>query len=165
MQTIFIFHGTYNGVIGDYVKPFCEVVAFEVLPAVRAMVARQLIDRHGLSQKRAAALLGVSQPAISHYKRDLRGWKSGLFRKNPGLRAMAEGIAERMASGEATGQHATMLFCELCKEMRFSGAGCEAHRERYPSLSSCSLCADNRDFYGKPRAVPKGRIKALNRFR
>jgi len=150
-----------------FVKPFCEVVAFEVLPAVRAMVARELVTRHKLSQRSAAKLLGVSQPAISQYKRDLRGYKTGLFRENPGLRAMVNRIAEGLASGEIKDAQATLSFCGLCKEIRFSGAGCEVHNRRDSSRAKCSICADNADFYGKPKERGKGamgKIKKLSRF-
>ena len=129
-------------------KPFCEIIAFEILPAVRALVARRLTGRHGFSQKRAARLLGVSQPAVSQYRKDLRGYRSVLFRENPGLKAMAEDIADRMAAGEIKDFHSTLAFCELCKQIRFSGMGCQAHQIRYPSLGECSVCMDNKEFYG-----------------
>ena len=151
-------------------KPFCEIVAFEILPAVRAMVARELVIKHRLSQRRAALLLGVSQPAISQYKRDLRGFKTELFNKNPGLKAMVGRIAEGMASGEIKDFQATLSFCELCKEIRFSGAGCELHGRRDRSRSQCSLCADNQEFYGGKRhgenreMLTMSRIKKLSRF-
>ena len=146
-------------------KPFCEIVAMEILPAVRAMVARELTQKYGIGQKRAAALLGVSQPAVSQYKRDLRGYRSGIFRKNPGLGVMAKRIAEGMASGEISGLQSTLSFCELCKEIRFSGAGCDACRAKDPSLGQCSVCADNEDFYGKKKTKSiRGRIKVLSKF-
>lgn len=56
-------------------KFFCEHFVTEILPSVRAMVARDLIARHGVSQSEAAALLGTTQPAISQYVRRLRGRK------------------------------------------------------------------------------------------
>jgi len=148
-------------------KPFCEVVVFEVLPAARALIARQLVSEHGVSQKRAAMLLGVSQPAVSQYIRDLRGYRTGLFRKNPGLRAMVDRVAEGMASGEIKGMLSTLSFCELCKEIRFSGAGCDLHRERDASRGQCTLCMDNAEFYGKQKTKEKdakGKIKKLSRF-
>jgi predicted transcriptional regulator len=148
-------------------KPFCEVVVFEILPAVRAMVARELMEKYHITQNKAAWLLGVSQPAVSQYKRDLRGFKTELFSKNPGLRAMVERIAEGMASGEIKDFQATLSFCELCKEIRFSGAGCESHKSGDPSKGQCSICQDHSEFYGKPKSKKTstmGKIKKLSRF-
>jgi len=147
-------------------KPFCEVIAFEVLPAVRAMVARQLMEKYKVSQVRAARLIGVSQPAISQYKRDLRGYRTGLFKNNPSLVAMVERIAEGLASGEIKDMESTLSFCKLCKEIRFSGVGCELHGERDASVRQCNICIENPGFYGKApeknRAM--GRIKKLTKF-
>lgn len=146
-------------------KPFCEVIVFEVLPAVRALVARELLVKHKLSQRRTARLLGVSQPAVSQYKRDLRGFKTELFSKNPGLKSMVERMAEGMAKGEIKDFQATLSFCELCKEIRFSGAGCELHGSRDKSRVKCSLCSDHSEFYGKPKQKGAiGKIKKLSRF-
>ena len=146
-------------------KPFCEVVAFEILPAVRAMVARQLLREYRVSQKRAARLLGVSQPAVSQYNRDLRGYRAEIFRDNPGLKAIVNRIAEGMASGEISDLQSTLSFCGLCKEIRFSGAGCRAHRERDPSRKACSICQENQDFYGRTgNKKVLGKIKALSKF-
>ena len=146
-------------------KPFCEIVALEILPAVRAMVARQLIENHGISQTQAAELLGISQPAVSQYKRDLRGFKSEIFKKNPGLQKYVDGIAEKLATGQIKDYQSTISFCELCKEIRFSGYSCEIHKSRDPSLGTCSVCSENKDFYGKPgKKSFKGKIKILSKF-
>ncbi|MBI4014662.1 MAG: LysR family transcriptional regulator [Candidatus Aenigmarchaeota archaeon] len=56
-------------------KFFCEHFVAEILPSVRAMVARDLITRHGVSQSEAAKILGTTQPAVSQYVRRLRGRK------------------------------------------------------------------------------------------
>ena len=51
----------------------CEVAVKCVLPAVRAMIAKELMTKHKLKQVETAKLLGVSQPAISLYFRKKRG--------------------------------------------------------------------------------------------
>jgi len=51
----------------------CEVAVKCVLPVVRAMIAKELVTKHGLNQVETARLLGVSQPAISLYSRKARG--------------------------------------------------------------------------------------------
>lgn len=150
-------------------KPLCEVIALEVLPAVRAMVARKLTINYGLSQKKAAEKLGVSQPAISQYKRDLRGYKTGLFRENPELLDMVNSIAKRIASGEISGLQSTLEFCELCKSIRFEGTGCQLHKRLDPSLETCTVCMENREFYGgrkekSKQSKKKGGLKPLSKF-
>lgn len=54
----------------------CEIISQEFLPVLRAVMAKELAAC-GLSQKEIAESLGISQPAVSQYLRDLRG--SGNF--------------------------------------------------------------------------------------
>ena len=70
-------------------KPVCEIIVQEILPSVRAMVAVKLTNTYGLSQEQAAVKMGTSQPAISQYKREIRGHKSRVFKQNPKLAEMA----------------------------------------------------------------------------
>ena len=49
-----------------------EAIA-DIVPSVRAEIARELVYNHKLNQQEISALLGVSQPAVSQYIRQLRG--------------------------------------------------------------------------------------------
>jgi len=71
-------------------KPFCEAVVSKILPAVRAVVATKLITDYGFSQTQAARSMGVSQPAISQYKRNLRGAGTEIFERFPQIAELAE---------------------------------------------------------------------------
>ncbi len=123
-------------------KPICEVMVLEVLPGMRAMVARKLVEKHGFSQKVAAEHLGTTQPAISQYKRELRGHKVKMFKNNPKVLEMMDSIAKRAASGELSQDQVTLEFCSVCKFMRSSGIVCEIHKKMYPSLENCRICLD-----------------------
>lgn len=146
-------------------KPFCEVIAFDVLPAVRALVARELIEKYNLSQKKAASLIGVSQPAISQYKNDIRGMHTNIIKENSKLLSMVEEMARAMAAGEIDNLRSTISFCKICKEMRFSGSGCRVHQARYPQLGTCTNCQDNSEFFGLETIRKKTDIKKLNSFK
>ena len=121
-------------------KTLCELMAHDVLPTIRAIIAKQLVETHGLSQQHAADRLGTTQPAISQYNHDLRGHKTRLFTKDPELVKIINSISKRMASGELNQQDAALEFCDVCRHMRKNGTACELHREKYPSLESCSIC-------------------------
>jgi predicted transcriptional regulator len=45
----------------------CEVGVKTVLPAVKAIMARSMVEKHELKEKQAADLLGLSQSAVSRY--------------------------------------------------------------------------------------------------
>jgi len=63
-------------------KLYCEVVVGEVLPALRALITNELIQKYGLTQKEIADKLGLTQPAISQYKKFLRGERVKELQKN-----------------------------------------------------------------------------------
>lgn len=123
-------------------KPICEVMVLEVLPGIRAIVARKLVEKHGFSQKIAAERLGTTQPAISQYKRELRGHRIKMFKNNPRVLEMIDSLTKRTASGELSQDQITLEFCGICKFMRSSGMVCEIHKKMYPSLENCKICLD-----------------------
>ncbi len=51
----------------------CEVAVRSVIPAVRALIAKQLMEEQGLKQDQVAEILGISQSAVSKYSRKVRG--------------------------------------------------------------------------------------------
>jgi predicted transcriptional regulator len=123
-------------------KPVCEVIVNEVLPSVRALVAERLTKSYGLSQEQAAARLGTTQPAISHYKRAIRGYRTRIFKKDPRLDAMLNSLAEKAASGEIPPNRMAMEFCAVCMYMRRSGLICEIHKGMNPLLEDCRMCME-----------------------
>jgi len=50
-----------------------DEIAKSVIPAIRAMVVRRLVDKHGMTQQQAAQLLEIAQPAVSKYMHKKRG--------------------------------------------------------------------------------------------
>lgn len=97
-------------------KSVFEIVSQEVLPTLRSLVAKNLMD-NGFSQKQVADRLGLSQPAISQYKRDLRGKSTGVFVDYPQLLEDAGVIAKRVSTGEINMDQATLEIFTSCKSI------------------------------------------------
>ena len=51
----------------------CEFFVNEILPGIRAVLAKNLMEKKKMSQKAVAEIIGTTQPAISQYCRELRG--------------------------------------------------------------------------------------------
>ncbi len=51
----------------------CEVGVKTVLPAIKAIMARSIVEKHDLNEKQTADLLGLSQSAVSRYIARERG--------------------------------------------------------------------------------------------
>ena len=122
-------------------KPLCEITAGQVLPFIRALVAKRLVEGYGLSQSLAAKKLGMSQPAISQYRRELRGRRTGL-KEYPKLLDMVNSIARGISEGSLNQEQATLEFCRICKYLKIEGIICKLHREIYPNLESCNICLE-----------------------
>jgi len=99
-------------------KPLCEYMISEMLPGFRALVAKKLMEDHGFSQTEVAELLDTTQPAISQYRRELRGRKTSVFLKHHELLAFIENVTARIARGEVRPDHTALEFCKMCKLMR-----------------------------------------------
>lgn len=97
-------------------KPFCETFVKEILPVLRALLAKKLIEIYGLSQKQVAARLETTQPAISQYKRGLRG-KGNLLVNHPEVDEMINNIAKAVASGELSAEQVSQEFCSICDHL------------------------------------------------
>ena len=50
-----------------------ELTSTSVIPAIRALIVKRLVEEHGMTQQEAAQHLGVTQPAVSKYLHHKRG--------------------------------------------------------------------------------------------
>jgi predicted transcriptional regulator len=116
-------------------KPVCELIAGQMLPVIRALVAKKLLQM-GFSQHECAKLLGTTQPAISYYKRGSRGAQTA-FIKDKKILEMVDGLSRSIANGMPIDQQ-SLFFCEMCSYIRKSGLACQLHRDA--SLTTCSIC-------------------------
>jgi len=94
---------------------FCEVYARALLPTLRALIAKELVDNYGFSQWSAAKVLGITQPLINYYLSGKRGSKlMKALSSSEDVRRYVELIAKSIAEGRFEGRS----FCELCISLR-----------------------------------------------
>jgi len=119
----------------------CEVAVKCGLPAIRAMIAKQLMTNHGLKQAETARVLGVSQPAISLYYRKIRG-KAINLENDSEIRNSIERLAKRLSKGNLSNTEFISAFCDICSQMRAKGLLCEAHKalDRSIDVKNCEYC-------------------------
>ena len=122
-------------------KPFCEIMVCDVFPAVRAIIAKELTETLNYTQSDAARLMGVTQPAISQYKKEFRGTKVKILTENEIVN-----IALRDATRKLTmlkSPFDSHIMCDLCKLIRQEGLLCRLHIQAVPALSGCDICLKN----------------------
>jgi len=100
-------------------RPPCEEIFKEVLPAIRAILVKDLTERHGLNQVKVAKRLGITQPAVSQYLRSLRGTGhvEALLKRSDLMGAIRK-LSDAIASGKARGIRMAEMYCEICMVLR-----------------------------------------------
>lgn len=102
---------------GQQVKTFCELYTKCILPAVRALLAKKLIQDYSMTQTEVAKLFGISQAAINYYLHGRRcGRLVSSLEEEPLVRDFVERMAEEVAKGRV--KNFGVLVCQLCKAIR-----------------------------------------------
>ena len=119
----------------------CEIAVKCALPAVRAMIANELMTKHSLKQADAAKLLGVSQPAISLYHRQMRG-KAMDLEDDSDVKDLIIKLACRLSQDNLSHSEFLSDLCYICKTIRTKGLLCAMHKTFDPAIDTehCKLC-------------------------
>ncbi len=97
----------------------CETIGKFVLPVFRALVAKELVNIHHLTQVDTAKKLRTTQAAISQYvtsKRAIKGSKQSTVLL-PKIQAMASDTANRLAKNLVSWDEVTLSFCKVCSTL------------------------------------------------
>ena len=110
-----------------------------ILPTVRALIAKKMISEYGYTQKQIAEKMGLTQPAVSQYKRSLRGMKTHILLGNEMISDQINTLAKNISTGMSQ-EEQTEEFCKLCSMILNEGIACEIHKGLDESLSGCQVC-------------------------
>jgi len=124
----------------------CEVAVKSVVPAIRAGLAKELLQTHKLKQNDIANLLGITQTAVSKYTRDVRG-RVVKLEKEEDIQRMIIETAKMLANGGISRRQLIIRFCEICRLVRQKGLMCELCKRSNPSIDiyQCLLCIKPND--------------------
>ena len=118
-----------------------ELASKSVIPAIRALVVKRLVEDHGMTQQEAAKLLGVTQPAVSKYLHE----KRGAAIKLNGIKEIdkATGEIAQLVTSKKVPQIEVMSKIEAaCDYVRRNRYMCDLHKKLEPSMdvNSCHVC-------------------------
>jgi len=118
----------------------CEVAVKSVIPAIRALVAKELEDQ-GFSQDQIAEILGVSQSAVSKYSRNVRG-RAIKVDDVEEIRPFIDGIVIMLLDGTRQSDELLQLFCQTCIAIRKTSLMCSLCQKSDPKikLEECGFC-------------------------
>ncbi len=97
---------------------YCEIVVTSVLPAIRSIITKELIEKHKLTQEEAAELLGITQPAISQYKKEARGVKVRLLEKNQELMNALDKLIKDILNKNISERELERRLCSICRNLK-----------------------------------------------
>jgi len=92
----------------------CEIAVKDILPAIRALIVRELYER-GLKQKEIASKLKLTQPAVSYYLNQRRAKKVKLIMEEKAIMDIIKEIVNKILDGEVGWSDLSTRFCEMCK--------------------------------------------------
>ncbi len=112
-----------------------------VLPAVKAVMARLIVEKHGLNEKQTAELLGLSQSAVSRYVGRERGNLLTLENSTEVL-ALIDQMVIFLINEPNNKAEILNLFCQTCTAIREKGLMCPyCRKEMSPQWAeNCLFC-------------------------
>ncbi|MGA3059407.1 MAG: hypothetical protein ABSD92_03455 [Candidatus Bathyarchaeia archaeon] len=119
----------------------CEVGVKTVLPAVKAIMARSIVEKHGLNEEQTAELLGLSQSAVSRYVGRERGNLLPLENSNEIL-VLIDQMVTFLIKEPNNKAEILNLFCQTCTAVREKGLMCSYCQKEMPSqwAKNCFFC-------------------------
>jgi predicted transcriptional regulator len=122
-------------------RPPCETIVAAVLPAIRSLLAKELVKNHSMSQTAVAELLGTTQPAISQYLSQKRGDQlTDALGSQPDVKAAIETLVKEITSEEVSQKNTVGTICTICMSLRKEGTFCAIHQNRDDTPKDCDLC-------------------------
>lgn len=121
-----------------------EIESKLLIPAVRAILSKELVIEKGLKEEEVARMLGITQAAVSNYLRGTRG-DNELISKLMSLSeimSMIKEIGNDLSTNRAYTAKTLSKFIALCNYMRYSLIICDAHHslERNIDEKVCEQC-------------------------
>lgn len=98
-------------------KTPCEIIVWEILPVIRKEFAKSLIKNHGLTQRKAAEKLGLTEAAVSRYISGKRGKIKKLNKEM--MKEIQESTARICKGNTLIVIEETCRICDLLKSNGF----------------------------------------------
>lgn len=119
----------------------CEIAVKSVVPAIRALLAKELIVTYGMKQTEAANLLGITQTAVSKYAHHVRGRVMSIENEDE-VCTLIEDTAASLANGHLDKTKLGVKICATCKTVRKKRLMCALCKRANQAinLNQCKLC-------------------------
>jgi len=120
-------------------KPPCMLVTAHVLPAVRVIVARNLIEIHELKPVIVASKMGLTPAAVTQYVSGVRGGKLvDTLQKSRKMKRILDRLTRELLKTQLDTYAVMPLICELCRIAREEHMLCDFCD--FSEAEDCDIC-------------------------
>ncbi|MGC8939302.1 MAG: transcriptional regulator [Candidatus Bathyarchaeia archaeon] len=122
-------------------KPPCVVVVKYLLPAIRVMIMKELMEKHGMRKIDVSEKMELTPAAITQYFKGERGaFVIDKIAHSEKIMKMISKFAETLAKTDLPAEKIIEELCEICTTIRSEGMICDLHTKDLPTLKECK-CA------------------------
>jgi predicted transcriptional regulator len=124
-------------------KPYCMIVVKYLLPTVRSIIMKQLIEDYGLKKNEVAKRMFISPSAVTRYLVGDRGSHfTSVLKDSDELMKIIKDISNNIANQKNLIPDLTEEICDLCNIVRKEGLMCDLHNADYSEseLKECGIC-------------------------
>lgn len=124
-------------------KPPCMVVVKYILPSIRALVARSLVEEYNMKPIKVASKMDITPAAVTQYMKGVRGIKEiGELEESEKVKESIRGIVEALFKENVDEMEVLEKMCEACKTIKKEEILCKLHREEFnfPKNKECDFC-------------------------
>ena len=118
-------------------RPPCEVMATQLLPALRAIISQHLATEYGFTQNQIAKALGVTQASVSRGLKQIDRFEQYY---TSDVRKAARDFAEKLSKERQPLDESIEQLCIFCQSQKIGGLLCRLHRIENPELETCEVC-------------------------
>ena len=121
----------------------CEIAVKSAIPAIKAAMAKELVETYQLNQNQVAEILGISQSAVSKYTRHVRGHVLKIDNIEE-LQPLINRAVNLLANQDPKRTEFLNLFCQMCRIIRKKGLMCQFCQKADPKIEKeeCGFCLD-----------------------
>ena len=118
----------------------CEVAVRTVSPALRALLAQTLMQKHEMKETQVAQILGITQSAVSKYSKGVRG--TAISMENlPEIQTLADQMISHLLANPVQQIEVMKLFCQACTLVRSNQLMCPlCQQNQNPKIDGCDFC-------------------------
>jgi len=124
-------------------KPPCVVIVKHILPAIRVLVMKELMEKYNMRKIDASAKMDLTPAAITQYLKGERGaaFVSDMLQSEETMKRVAK-LAETLSRNEAPIEDVIGQMCEICATIRSQEMLCKLHEKDLPALKEykCTVC-------------------------